>query len=120
VAGLHLGARFLTGPDGGHTIADFAGDVRGVDDYLTDEVLAGRPRRERWFLVQTSICERLCADLASAVTTQRDTQRTLEQLENDYDFVVRLGAKPLWCRYHHLLRDALGHRLLLETPAKVT
>jgi LuxR family maltose regulon positive regulatory protein len=118
--GLHLGAGFLGGANGARSIEDFAGDVRGVDTYLTDEVLAGRSRRERWFLLQTSICERLCADLASAVTAQQDAQRTLEQLEHDNDFVVRLGAKPLWFRYHHLLREALGHRLSLETPTTIT
>jgi LuxR family maltose regulon positive regulatory protein len=32
---------------------------------------------------------------------------------------VRLGAKPLWFRYHHLLRDVLGHRLMLESSVAV-
>ena len=118
-AGLQLGAGFLA-HDGARSIADFAGDVRGVDDYLTEEVLAGRSRRHRRFLLQTSICERICADLANALTNQNDAQRTLEQLEHDNDFVVRLGAKPLWFRYHHLLRDVLAHRLRLETPTSVT
>jgi LuxR family maltose regulon positive regulatory protein len=118
--GLHLGAGFLAGEAGSRSLEDFAGDVRVVDDYLTDEVLAGRPRRQRLFLLQTSICERVCADLANAVTAQRDAQRTLEQLEHDNNFVVRLGAKPVWFRYHHLLREALGHRLSLEAPTAVT
>ena len=119
-AGLRLGAGFLAGHDGARSIGNFAGDVRGVDDYLTEGILAGRDGRERRFLLQTSILERLCADLANAVTEQRDGQRMLEQLERDNDFVVRLGPKPLWFRYHNLLREALGHHLALEEPAVIT
>ncbi|HEX5205359.1 MAG TPA: LuxR C-terminal-related transcriptional regulator [Actinoplanes sp.] len=117
--GLQLGAAFLAGRDDDRAIAEFAGDVRAVDDYLTQEVLAERPRRQRRFLLQTSICANVCAELADAITHGGDGQRTLEQLERDNDFVLRLGAKPLWFRYHHLLRDVLRHRLLLETPAVI-
>ncbi|WP_433306576.1 LuxR C-terminal-related transcriptional regulator [Actinoplanes sp. CA-030573] len=116
VTGLQLGAAFLAGHDGPPAVGDFAGDVRGVDDYLTEEVLATSTRRQRRFLLQTSICENVCAGLADAITRDGDGQRTLEQLERDNDFVLRLGAKPLWFRYHHLLRDLLGHRLLIESP----
>ena len=118
-AGLQLGAGFLADHGEARSIADFAGDIRGVGEYLTEEVLAARSRRQRRFLLQTSICEHLCADLANAITMRGDAQRTLEQLEHDNDFVVRLGAKPLWFRYHHLMRDVLGHRLQLEAPASV-
>jgi LuxR family transcriptional regulator, maltose regulon positive regulatory protein len=119
-AGLQIGAGFLTGGDGARSVADFTGDARDVHDYLNGEVLAGRSRRQRRFLLLTSICERVCADLADEITAQHDGQRTLEQLENDNDFVVRLGAKPLWFRYHPLLREALSQNLLREPSAAVT
>ncbi|RZU49420.1 LuxR family maltose regulon positive regulatory protein [Krasilnikovia cinnamomea] len=115
-AGLQLGATFLAGPGGPRTVADFAGDVRAVDEYLADEVLAGQSPHLYRFLLQTSICEHVCGDLADAITLGSDGQRTLEELERVNDFVVRLGAKPRWFRYHHLLRDVLRHRLLLESP----
>ncbi|BCJ41086.1 transcriptional regulator [Actinoplanes ianthinogenes] len=118
-AGLQLAAGFLAAHDGARTITEFAGNVRGVDDYLTEEVLADRTRRQRRFLLQTSICENVCAGLADAITQRTDGQRILEELEHDNDFVVRLGAKPLWFRYHQLLRDVLGHRLRVETPGVV-
>ena len=118
--GLHVGAAFLTGNGGTRSIADFAGDARGIDAYLTDEVLADRPPRQRTFLLETSICDRLCADLANAITMGDDGQRMLEQLEHDVDFVVRLGPKPVWFRYHQLLRDVLAHRLEVEMPAAVS
>jgi len=114
--GLKLAAAFLTGPDGPRPVADFTGDVRLVDEYLASEVLATQPPDVRQFLLWTCICEHLCAGLADAVTLQIDGQRTLAELERVNDFVVRLGVKPEWYRYHHLLRDALRHRLLLESP----
>ena len=49
-----------------------------------------------------------------------DGQRMLEQLEHDFDFVVRLGPEPVWFRYHQLLRDVLGRRLEVEMPAAVS
>jgi LuxR family maltose regulon positive regulatory protein len=117
--GLNLGADFLAGHGDSRTLAEFTGHSRGVVEYLIGEVLAGSAGHHRRFLLETSICERLCADLANAITAQQDGQRTLEQLEFGNDFVVRLGEKPLWFRYHHLLREALGHNLLRETPALV-
>ncbi|MEU8238241.1 LuxR C-terminal-related transcriptional regulator [Actinoplanes missouriensis] len=117
--GLRLGASFLAGDGGRRSIADFAGDIRGVDGYLTDEVLAGRPPRQRRFLLETSVAEQMCAGLVNAITTGADGQRMLEDLELDSDFVARLGPKPVWFRYHHLLRDVLRHRLHLEMPSVV-
>ena len=99
--------------------ADFTGDVRTVDEYLADEVLAGQPPAVRRFLLQTSICEHVCGELADAITLRTDGRRTLEELERVNDFVVRLGAKPRWFRYHPLFRDVLRHRLLRESPAMV-
>ncbi|PRY30858.1 LuxR C-terminal-related transcriptional regulator [Pseudosporangium ferrugineum] len=114
-AGLQLAARFITGPDGG-SVADFSGDVRPVDEYLSEEVLARQNPRFRAFLLRTSICEHLCGDLADAVTQDSGGQRILEELEQVNQLVVRLDSHPYWFRYHHLIRDVLQHRLRLESP----
>jgi LuxR family maltose regulon positive regulatory protein len=42
VVGLRLATAFLAGAGGVRSIADFAGDIRGVANYPTDEVLIGR------------------------------------------------------------------------------
>ncbi|WP_127551437.1 LuxR C-terminal-related transcriptional regulator [Actinoplanes sp. OR16] len=118
--GLHLSAGFLSAGGDERSVADFAGDSRGVLEYMIQEVLSGRSRRQRRFLLQTSICERVCAGLADAITADHDGQRTLERLEHDNDFVARLGERPLWFRYHPLFREALGHNLLRETPATIS
>ena len=75
-AGLRLAALGLQNrPDPEQFVADFAGDDRVVADYLLAEVLSGeRPTRRR-FLLQTSIAERLCGDLADAITGSDDGRR---------------------------------------------
>jgi LuxR family maltose regulon positive regulatory protein len=118
-AGLQLATAFLGASGGPHLIADFSGDLRSVDEFLANEVLAGQPPQLRLFLLTTSICEHICGDLADAVTQHVDGQRTLDELERSSDFVVRLGARPQWYRYHHLMRDVLRHRLRLESPELV-
>jgi LuxR family maltose regulon positive regulatory protein len=116
---LRLAAGFLTNSDGRRSIADFAGDVVGVADYLTDEVLRGQPAPIRRFLLYTSICESVCGELADAITLDASGQKTLEDLERVNHFVVRLGPRPQWFRYHPLVRDALQHRLMVENPSVV-
>ena len=115
-AGLQLAAAFLGSSDGPHPIADFSGDLRSVDEFLVHEVLDRQPPALRHFLLTTSICEHICGDLADAVTRHTDGQRTLEELEQSSDFVVRRGTRTDWYRYHHLMRDVLRHRLRLEHP----
>ena len=113
--GLQLAAAFVSGPDGG-AVADFTGDIRPVDDYLSEEVLARQTPQFRSFLLHTSICEHLCGDLADAITLGDTGQRTLEELEQVNQFFVRLDARPFWFRCHHLIREVLQHRLVLEAP----
>jgi LuxR family maltose regulon positive regulatory protein len=113
--GLHLAASFVAGPDGG-SVADFTGDLRPVDDYLSEEVLARQTPQFRTFLLYASICEHLCGDLADAITLGNTGQRTLEELEQVNQFVVRLDSRPFWFRYHHLIRDVLQHHLMVEAP----
>lgn len=119
-AGLQMAAAFLAGPGGPRPVTDFTGDVRPVDEYLATEVLSGQTPRMLRFLLYTSICDHVCGELADALTGDDDGQRTLEELELGNDFIVRLGARPQWFRYHHLLRDALRHQLLLRDAPMVS
>ncbi|MEU8610746.1 LuxR C-terminal-related transcriptional regulator [Actinoplanes sp. NPDC048791] len=113
--GLQLAAAFVAGPDGG-SVADFTGDVRPVDDYLSEEVLARQTPQFQTFLLYTSICEHLSGELADAITRTDTGQRTLEELEQVNQFVVRLDSRPSWFRYHHLIRDVLQHHLMVQAP----
>ena len=96
-----------TAPDPEQFVADFAGDDRVVADYLLAEVLSGeRPRRRR-FLLQTSIADRLCGDLADAITGSDDGAETLEALERENGFVVALDSHRDWYRFHRLFAELL-------------
>jgi LuxR family maltose regulon positive regulatory protein len=107
-AGLRLAALGLQNrPDPEQFVSDFAGDDRVVGDYLLAEVLSGEKPRRRRFLLQTAIAERLCGDLADAITGEDDGAETLEALERENGFVVALDTHREWYRLHRLFAELL-------------
>ncbi|HYN55829.1 MAG TPA: hypothetical protein VES03_01405, partial [Motilibacterales bacterium] len=120
IAGLHLAGLHLQGrPDRAEAVRDFAGNHRFVFDYLVEEVLAHLTETERSFLVQTSILDRMSADLCDAVTGHRASGPMLERLERANLFVVALDDRRHWYRYHHLFAEVLRMRLHAERPDQV-
>jgi LuxR family maltose regulon positive regulatory protein len=115
-AGLGLAAMFLTARGSGTGLGGFAGTERTVAEYLVREVLAGQPEEVRRFLLLTSITDRVCGDLADALTGETDGHRTLERLAGENALVTRLGDQRPWFRYHRLLADLLRHQVRLELP----
>ncbi|WP_230860262.1 LuxR C-terminal-related transcriptional regulator [Actinoplanes aureus] len=89
-----------------------------VEDYLVREVLAGQPPQVRDFLLRTSVPDRVCGELADALTGQRYGHQTLERLERANVFVERIGPGR-WFRYHQMFRAALRHQLALTHPETV-
>ncbi len=121
IAGLQLAGLALQGKsDPAGFIASFAGDHHYVLDYLGDEILDRQPEVMQQFLLQTSILERLNADLCDTVTGTAESRSVLEQLEHHHFFVVALDDKRQWYRYHRLFADFLQHRLRLKYPNRVT
>ncbi|BBH67294.1 transcriptional regulator [Actinoplanes sp. OR16] len=106
-AGLRLSLDEPTEADGG-----------AVEDYLVREVLAGLPPQFREFLLCTSLPDRICGELADALTGQRYGQRTLERLAQSNLFVERIGMGR-WYRYHGMFRAALRHQLATVEPDRV-
>ena len=88
-------------------------------DYLVEEVLAHLTEPERRFLLQTSILDRMSADLCEVVTGQRASGLMLERLERANLFVVALDDRRQWYRYHHLFAEVLRVRLHAEYPDQV-
>jgi LuxR family maltose regulon positive regulatory protein len=73
----------------------FAGSHHYIMDYLAEEVLQLQPEQIRWFLLKTSILERMTRPLCSAVlepdeTGPVNTQAILESLEE-------LNLSPSFC-----------------------
>ena len=89
----------------------FSGDHEFIADYLTEEVLIRLPGPVRDFLLQTSVLERLSADLCQAVTQNTEAQTTLEYLVDSNLFIVPLDSQHTWYRYHALFADLLRKRL---------
>ncbi len=120
IAGLQLAGLALQGKsDPAAFIASFAGDHHYVLDYLGDEILDRQPEAMQQFLLQTSILERLNADLCDTVTGTAESRTVLEHLERHHFFVVALDDKRQWYRYHRLFADFLHHRLGLKYPNHV-
>jgi LuxR family maltose regulon positive regulatory protein len=120
IAGLQLAGLALQGKsEPAAFIASFAGDHHYVLDYLGDEILDRLPDELQQFLLQTSILERLNAELCDTVTGDIETQKALEYLDRHHFFVVALDDKRQWYRYHRLFADFLQHRLGLKYPDRL-
>jgi LuxR family maltose regulon positive regulatory protein len=122
VTGLQLAALSLRGAsDPLQFIRRFTGSQRYILDYLTEEVLQGQPENVQAFLLQTSILERLNAELCEAVLGIDKTacQQILEYLERANLFLVPLDERRSWYRYHHLFGDLLLARLQSADPEQM-
>ena len=103
-------------------IQAFTGSHRYIVDYLTEEVLKRRPPGTRFFLLQTSILDRLTGPLCDAVcdsSCEADGQATLERLEEANLFLIPLDNERRWYRYHHLFAELLHNQLQATQPDMV-
>ncbi|MBK9121903.1 MAG: hypothetical protein IPM16_02090 [Chloroflexi bacterium] len=120
IAGLQLAGLALQGKSNpAEFIASFAGDHHYVLDYLGDELLDQMPDAMQQFLLQTSVLERMNAELCNTILNVADSRAVLDHLERNHFFVVALDDKRQWYRYHRLFGDFLRHRLGLKYPDRV-
>ncbi len=120
-------------PDPAAFIASFAGSHRAVADYLADEVIRGQPPEVQRFLLQTSVLDRMCAELCDTLLGQTfqpagdrssgayhlvpaNAQEMLDYLERANLFLVPLDDERRWYRYHHLFADMLRATLRRRHP----
>jgi LuxR family transcriptional regulator, maltose regulon positive regulatory protein len=94
-----------------HFIKAFSGSHRYILDYLTEEVLNQQPAQIRSFLLQTSILDRLNAELCNFVAERDDSDEILRQIEAANLFIEPLDETRKWYRYHSLFTDLLHHHL---------
>jgi LuxR family maltose regulon positive regulatory protein len=112
VTGIQLAALSLKhSVDRDDFINSFTGSNRFILDYLFEEVFKIQSEEMKSFLLQTSVLERMCANLADAVTDEKGSRVLLEQLVHANFFIVPLDATGEWYRYHRLFSDLLRHRL---------
>ncbi|MDG4664941.1 LuxR C-terminal-related transcriptional regulator [Mycobacterium sp. 236(2023)] len=100
-------------------ISGFSGRHHSVGDYLAENVLDGLSPNLLDFVLTTSVCDRLCADLATAVSGQPRGQAVLEELEHLDMFLIPLDDNRDWFRYHHLFAGYLRQRLARDHADRV-
>lgn len=118
IAGLQLAGLALQGSED-YFAAEFSGTHRYILDYLTDEVFHQQTPEMQHFLLETSVLNRMNAELCDFLRETTNSQSSLEALERANLFVVPLDQQRLWYRYHHLFNDLLRQRLRQTLPEKV-
>jgi LuxR family maltose regulon positive regulatory protein len=118
-AGLRLTAMSLDRDDLDASVKRVTGSDRAIAEYLVGEVLQRVAPEERDFLLHTSVVDRICGDLADAMTGGSRGQQILEHLQATNAFVTAMDSENRWFRFHPLLRDLLRHRLVLEQRESV-
>jgi LuxR family maltose regulon positive regulatory protein len=123
VVGLQLAALALqaSGAADGNSerrkfVSGFSGTQEYVVDYLLAEVLDRQGRDVQQFLLETSVLERMCAELCAAITGRTDSEKILDDLWRRSLFLIPLDAQRTWVRYHHLFADLLRARLKHDDP----
>ena len=112
VAALQLAALSLRGgADPARLIGHLSGRDDDIGEFLAENVLNALDPAMLEFLLLTSITERTCGSLASALAGVKRGQAMLEQVEARGLFLQRIDSDRTWFRYHHLFRDYLRTRL---------
>ena len=119
-AGLYLAALFLKeGGSPGSAALSFGGDHRFVGDYMESELLARLSERQRVFLTQSAVLERMCGPLCEAVLGLPGSAATLADLARSNLLLVPLDQRGQWYRFHHLFRDTLLAQLECQAPGLI-
>jgi LuxR family transcriptional regulator, maltose regulon positive regulatory protein len=119
IAGLQLAALSLQRSGGSSQVLTISGRHRFIADYLAEDVFDRLPGDHQRFLLQTSILDRLTADLCSLVTARRDGQSMLEFLEGESLFIMPMDDDRKWYRYHRLFAEFLRAELPRRHPEEV-
>jgi ATP/maltotriose-dependent transcriptional regulator MalT len=120
VAALQLAALALRG--GGDTnalVSGLSGATEMIGDFLAENVLDSLEPETTEFLLATSITERTCGGLASALAEVPRGQAMLEDIERRGLFLQRIDEDPSWFRYHHMFAEFLRRRLDRDHPERV-
>ena len=111
-AALQLAALSLRG---GNDASSLVGRLSGASDvireFLAENVLDTLETDLREFLLATSITERTCGGLASALAGVPNGQAMMEEVEQRGLFLQRIDDDPNWFRFHQMFAEFLRRRL---------
>lgn len=97
-------------------VIEYGGDSKQINDYILTEILERQPPELRKFLLQCSVCRRLCASLCNSMMEREDSQAILDRLVDANLFIIPLDTRNEWFRLHDLFREALNLRLKQSDP----
>src|SRR5574340_48748 len=125
VAGMQLaGLALQTAPAGAEAVAlprlSVSGSHPFVAEYLSAEVLSRQPDDIRDFLLDTSILDRLTADLCDFMLERADSLSMLRRLEQGNLFLIPLDGERKWYRYHQLFAELLRNQLRERSPDRLS
>ncbi|MEV5025416.1 LuxR C-terminal-related transcriptional regulator [Paenibacillus sp. LPE1-1-1.1] len=116
---LQLSALSYSAGQFGGVIKPLTGRNRHVADYLMEEVFNHIAEETKRFVLQTSILDRLCPSLCSAVMNEPDAGYRIQELVRRGLFLIPLDDEREWYRYHHLFADFLRVKLQDEEQAGI-
>jgi serine/threonine-protein kinase PknK len=119
-AGLQLATLSLRGgTNAASLLSGLCGASDVIGEFLTENVLSGLEPEILDFVLATSITERVCGGLASALAHVTRGQAMLEEIAQRGLFLQRVDNDPNWFRYHQMFSEFLRRRLERDNPARV-
>jgi len=86
--------------------------------YLESEVFDRQPAEIRNFLLVSSTLSSIEPEVCERLLGMADSRALLHRIERQNLFTQRVDPKKGWYRYHHLFREFLQDKLLLEDPER--
>ncbi|MFD4444806.1 protein kinase [Nocardia sp. NPDC058519] len=119
VAALQLTVLALrAGEDPAHLI-DSLGAHPDIGAFLAENVLGALDPDTLDFLMTTSICERICGGLATALTGRADAADVLAEIADRGLFLLPASPGGDWYRYHQLFAGYLCRRLAQDRLTEI-
>jgi serine/threonine-protein kinase PknK len=119
-AALQLATLSLRGgADADHLVSEMSGANDVIGDFLAENVFDNTEPELAQFLLASSITERICGGLASALAQTTHGQAMLEEVERRGLFLQRVDGNPEWFRYHQMFAEFLRRRLERDHPVRV-
>src|SRR6478609_4102069 len=119
-AALQLATLSLRGgADADRLVTEMSGGNDVIGDFLAESVFDTTEPELAQFLLASSITERICGGLATALAETIHGQAMLEEVERRGLFLQRIEGDPEWFRYHQMFAEFLRRRLERDHPDRV-
>nr|WP_250771874.1 serine/threonine-protein kinase [Rhodococcus sp. MSC1_016] len=120
IAALQLASLSLRESEGQETLlGQLRAGTDALGEYLAENVLDALEPDFLDFVLATAVPDRVCGELASALTGVPDGTAKLDQVVARDLFLTRTVEDRRWYRYHHLFAQILRQRLERDHPDRI-